>query len=131
MARKSPVEKADAIRKMQEQGRGVMMVGDGINDAPALVQADVGMAMGRATDIALESADMVLMRVSLGLIPDSLGLSKKIYRVIRQNLFWAFIYNIVALPLAVMGILHPIIAALSMTLSSLSVVGNSVRLRRG
>jgi len=131
MARKSPVEKADVIRQMQERGRAVLMVGDGINDAPALVQADVGMAMGRATDIALESADMVLMRGSLGLVPDSLRLSKRIYYVIRQNLFWAFIYNIIALPLAVTGLLHPIVAALSMTFSSLSVVGNSVRLKRG
>ena len=131
MARKSPLEKAGAVRTMQEQGRVVLMVGDGINDAPALVQADVGMAMGRATDIALESADMVLMRGRLGLIPDSLMLSKRIYQVIRQNLFWAFIYNIVALPLAVTGLLHPIVAALSMTFSSLSVVGNSMRLKRG
>jgi Cu2+-exporting ATPase len=131
MARKSPVEKAEAIQKMQRQGKVVLMVGDGINDAPALVQADVGMAMGRATDIALESADIVLMRGSLGLVRDSLRLSRKICRIIRQNLFWAFAYNIVALPLAVMGLLHPIVAALSMTFSSLSVVGNSMRLRRG
>ncbi|RJR20258.1 MAG: heavy metal translocating P-type ATPase [Nitrospiraceae bacterium] len=131
MARKSPTEKAEAIKAMQERGRAVMMVGDGINDAPALVQADVGMAMGRATDIALESADMVLMRGCLVLVPDAVKLSKKVYRIIRQNLFWAFIYNIVAVPLAVIGLLHPIVAAVSMTLSSLCVVGNSVRLKRG
>lgn len=131
MARKSPAEKAEAIREMQGRGRAVMMVGDGMNDAPALVQADVGMAMGRATDIALESADMVLIRNSLGLVPEALGLSKRMYHIIRQNLFWAFIYNITALPLAVTGMLHPIVAALSMTFSSLSVVGNSLRLKRG
>jgi Cu2+-exporting ATPase len=131
MARKSPVEKAEAIQIMQKQGKVVLMVGDGMNDAPALVQADVGMAIGRATDIALESADIVLMRSSIGLVPDSLRLSRKICRIIRQNLFWAFAYNIIALPLAVMGLLHPIVAALSMTFSSLSVVGNSMRLRRG
>ncbi|UCD35803.1 MAG: copper-translocating P-type ATPase, partial [Nitrospiraceae bacterium] len=131
MAEKSPVEKAEAIRNMQIVGKAVMMAGDGINDAPALVQADVGLAMGRATDIALESADMVLMRNDLRLVPEAVALAKKTYGVIRQNLMWAFVYNVTALPLAVAGMLHPIIAALAMTLSSLSVVGNSLRLRRG
>jgi Cu2+-exporting ATPase len=130
MARMSSVEKAEAVRRMQDEGKSVLMAGDGINDAPALVQADVGVAMGRATDIALESADMVLMRSDLRLVSDAIGLSKKTYAVIRQNLFWAFVYNMVALPLAVTGVLHPIAAAISMTLSSLSVVGNSLRLQR-
>ncbi len=130
IAHRSPVEKAGAIREMQNEGRKVVMIGDGINDAPALIQADVGIAMGRATDIALESSDMVLMQNDLRLAPEAIVLSKRIYAIIRQNLFWAFIYNIVALPLAVTGILHPIVAAVSMTLSSLSVVGNSMRLKR-
>jgi Cu2+-exporting ATPase len=130
LAQRLPNEKAEAIRDMQEKGNPVMMVGDGINDAPALVQSDLGVAMGRATDIALESSDIVLMRSDLGLIAEAIILSKKIYRTIQQNLFWAFIYNMVALPLAVLGLLHPIIAAGAMTLSSLSVVGNSVRLKR-
>jgi len=129
-AQKSPAEKAEEIIRMQGRGRRVMMIGDGINDAPALVQADVGIAMGRATDIALESADIVLMRNDLRMIPETLRLSKATYSVIRQNLFWAFVYNIVAVPLAVTGMLHPIFAAISMTLSSLSVVGNSMRLKR-
>ncbi len=128
-AQVSPVEKAEGIKRMQENGKRVIMVGDGINDAPALVQADVGIAMGRATDIALESSDMVLMRNDLRLLPDALTLSKKTFLIIKQNIFWAFFYNAVSVPLAVMGMLHPIVAAGAMAFSSLSVVGNSLRLR--
>jgi len=130
MAEMDPLMKAEAIRKMQRGGRSVIMAGDGINDAPALSQADAGISMGRATDIALESSDVVLMRNDLRLIPQVMDISKRISRIIGQNLFWALIYNSIAIPLAISGILHPIISAISMTLSSLSVVGNSMRLRR-
>jgi Cu2+-exporting ATPase len=130
MAEMDPLMKAEAIRKMQREGKSVIMAGDGINDAPALSQADAGISMGRATDIALESSDVVLMRNDLRLIPQVMDISKRISRIIGQNLFWALIYNGIAIPLAISGILHPIISAISMTLSSLSVVGNSMRLRR-
>ncbi len=125
----SPVEKADEVRKMERDGLRVLMVGDGINDAPALVEAAVGVAMGRATDIALESADVVIMRSDLRLVADAVRLAKKTFTIIRQNIFWAFFYNIVVIPLAILGILHPIMAAGAMAFSSLSVVGNSLRAR--
>ena len=128
-ARVSPMEKAEEIRRMKDEGKHVLMAGDGINDAPALVQATVGVAMGRATDIALESADIVIMRSDLRLVADAVALTNKTFRVIRQNIFWAFFYNIVFIPLAILGILHPIMAAGSMAFSSLSVVGNSLRAR--
>ncbi len=125
----SPVRKKDYTAELQNKGQRVMMVGDGINDAPALTEASVGVAMGRGTDIAMESADAVLMRNDLRLIPYFIGLSRKTFSIIRQNIFWAFFYNIVAIPLAVAGILHPIAAAGAMTASSLFVVGNSLRIR--
>ena len=128
-ARRTPAEKAEDLRAMRAAGRACAMVGDGINDAPALVEADVGIAMGRATDIALESADMVLLGRDLRLVSQAIGLARTTFSVIRQNLFWAFFYNVVTIPLAVMGILHPIVAAGAMALSSLSVVGNSLRAR--
>lgn len=124
-----PLGKAEAVRALQQQGKRVLMVGDGINDAPALIEARVGAAMGRATDIALESADIVIMRPDLRLVAHAALLTKKTFRVIRQNIFWAFFYNLVAVPLAIFGLLHPIVAAASMAISSLSVVGNSLRAR--
>jgi len=128
-AKRSPLQKAEEIGKMRSRGKRCIMIGDGINDAPALVEAEVGIAMGRATDIALESADMVLMRSDLLLVPKAIRLAKKTFSVIKQNLFWAFFYNAVAIPLAVAGVLHPIFAAGAMALSSLTVVGNSLRAR--
>ncbi|MBI5419057.1 MAG: heavy metal translocating P-type ATPase [Deltaproteobacteria bacterium] len=129
-SRVTPVEKAEIIGKARNAGGRVMMIGDGVNDAPALTEARVGMAMGRGTDIALESADAVLMTNDLRLIPRFLSISRKTMRVIRQNLAWAFSYNLVAIPLAVSGNLHPILSAALMAASSLMVVGNSMRLRK-
>jgi Cu2+-exporting ATPase len=127
----SPARKRDFVREIQEKGGRVMMVGDGINDAPALTESAVGIAMGRGTDIAMESADAVLVRNDLTSIPFFIGLSRRAYTVIRQNIFWAFFYNIIAIPIAVSGVLHPIIAAVAMAASSLFVVLNSLRIRRG
>lgn len=130
LARLSPAEKAEAIRRIRGEEGAVLMVGDGINDAPSLVAADVGMAMGRGTDVAIGSADAVLMREDLRLVVRFLRLCRRTMRAIRQNLFWAFSYNVVALPLAAAGTLHPIVSAGLMAASSLLVVGNSLRLSR-
>jgi len=127
----SPLEKRELIQVLQEDGKKVMMIGDGINDAPALTEATVGIAMGKGTDIAMESADAVLVRNDLTLIPYVIRLAGRAYAVIKQNIFWAFIYNIIALPLAVSGVLHPIMAAGAMAASSLFVVTNSLRIRKG
>lgn len=129
-AQVSPTGKAAIVRGLKDKGHTVMMVGDGINDAPALVEANVGVAMGKATDIALESAEVVLMKDDLSSVNDLILLARRSISVIRQNLLWAFSYNIVAIPLAVSGLLHPIFSALLMATSSLLVVGNSLRLRK-
>ncbi|MFA5352780.1 MAG: heavy metal translocating P-type ATPase [Thermodesulfovibrionales bacterium] len=130
VAEASPVMKRELIRSLQEKGQRVMMVGDGINDAPALTEASVGVAMGRGTDIAMESADAVLVRSDLTILPSFIRMAGRTYRIIKQNIFWAFFYNVVAIPLAVSGLLHPIIAAAAMASSSLFVVLNSLRIRR-
>jgi P-type Cu+ transporter len=130
-----PEDKDQFIQSLQQQGYKVLMVGDGINDAPSLVRADVGMAIGEGTDIAIEAADVVLMRQDLQTVITALDLSKKVVINMKTNLFWAFIYNIIAIPIAAgllygYGILlNPIIAALAMALSSVSVVLNALRLR--
>jgi Cu+-exporting ATPase len=126
----APDRKAATVREVQESGLAVAMVGDGLNDAPALAQADLGIALRSGTDVALEAGDLVLMHDDPRDVATALHLARRTLRVIKQNLFWAFAYNAVALPLAMGNVLNPMIASAAMALSSVSVVTNSLRLRR-
>lgn len=130
LANVMPKDKAIQIRNLQQQLGAVAMVGDGINDAPALKQADIGIAMGQGTDIAMETADITIVRSDLNALIMAIRLSKATFKKIKQNLFWAFFYNLIAVPLAVLGLLHPVVAEMAMAVSSVTVVTNANLLRR-